>query len=108
MHTACLPEAIWPPIARGARSCTAHALTGQRRSGPAGAVQREGVADDRLVHWLHTGVPQLELGLLVTNVDNVQAPFDANRVPHTYSAYQSAMHSAVGRFLKLTAKYTFR
>ena len=30
------------------------------------------------------------------------------RCANTFSAYQSAMHSAVGRFFKLTAKYIFR
>ena len=56
----------------------------------------------------YTGFQRLELGLLITNIDNVQAPFDANQVPNTFLAYQSALHSAVGRFFKLTAKYSFR
>jgi iron complex outermembrane receptor protein len=56
----------------------------------------------------YTAFQQLELGLLVTNVDNVQAPFDANQVPANFSTYQSSFHSAVGRFFKLTARYTFR
>ena len=56
----------------------------------------------------YSGFQRLELGLLITNIDNVQAPFDANQVPNTFLAYQSAFHSAVGRFFKLTAKYSFR
>ncbi|MEO6742880.1 MAG: TonB-dependent receptor [Caldimonas sp.] len=56
----------------------------------------------------YAGFAQIELGLFITNVNNVQAPFDANQVPNTYSAYLSAMHSAIGRSFKLTAKYTFR
>jgi iron complex outermembrane receptor protein len=56
----------------------------------------------------YTGFPQLELGFLVTNLDNVQAPFDLNQVPNTFLAYQSSMHSAVGRFFKLTATYRFQ
>ena len=56
----------------------------------------------------YTGFERFELGLAISNIDNVQAPFDANQVPSTYSAYLSALHSAVGRFFKLTAKYTFR
>ncbi len=55
----------------------------------------------------YTGFQRLELALLVTNIDNVQAPFDANAVPNTFFTYQSAFHSAVGRFFKLTAKYSF-
>lgn len=56
----------------------------------------------------YTGIRQLELGLLVTNLDNAQAPFDSNQVANTFLAYQSGLHSAVGRFFKLTAKYSFR
>ena len=56
----------------------------------------------------YSGFRQLELGLLVTNLDNVQAPFDANQVSNGFFAYLPVMHSAVGRFFKLTAKYTFR
>ena len=56
----------------------------------------------------YTGFRQLELGLLITNIDNVQAPFDSNQVANTFLAYESGLHSAVGRFFKLTAKYSFR
>lgn len=56
----------------------------------------------------YTGFQRLELGLLITNIDNVQAPFDVNQVANTLLAAQSAFHSAVGRFFKLTAKYSFQ
>ena len=56
----------------------------------------------------YTGFDRLELGFLITNIDNVQAPLDANQVPNTFLAYHSGLHSAVGRFFKLTAKYSFR
>ena len=56
----------------------------------------------------YTGIPHLELGLAVTNLDNVQAPFDEHQVAGIFGAYNSAYHSAVGRFFKLTAKYAFR
>jgi len=56
----------------------------------------------------YTGFQHFELGLLITNLDNAQAPFDANQVPNTFLTYQSAFHNAVGRFFKLTAKYSFQ
>jgi iron complex outermembrane receptor protein len=55
----------------------------------------------------YTGFRNLELGFLVNNLDNVQAPFDSTQTTNIFAAYQSAFHSAVGRFFKLTAKYTF-
>lgn len=56
----------------------------------------------------YTGFQQLELGLLVSNLDNVQAPLDVNAVANNFTAYLPGLHSAVGRFFKLTAKYSFR
>ena len=52
--------------------------------------------------------PNLELGLVVNNVGNVQAPFDERKVLGAFTAYNSALHSAVGRFFRLGAKYSFR
>ena len=56
----------------------------------------------------YTGLRDLELGFLITNIDNVQAPFAANAVPNNFLAYSPGFHSAIGRFFKLTATYTFR
>jgi iron complex outermembrane receptor protein len=58
----------------------------------------------------YRGVPNIELGFLIQNLDNVQAPFDEHQVlgSGSFTAYQPAFHSAVGRFFKLTATYTFR
>jgi len=56
----------------------------------------------------YTGIPHLDLGLAVINLDNVQAPFDEQRVSGSFAAYNSAFHSPVGRFFKLSARYTFR
>ncbi|HEX4234407.1 MAG TPA: TonB-dependent receptor [Caldimonas sp.] len=56
----------------------------------------------------YRGVPNLELGFLIQNIDNVQAPFDERQVLGPFTAYQSAFQSAVGRFFKLTATYAFR
>lgn len=56
----------------------------------------------------YTGIANLELGLLIRNLDNVQAPFDSNNVPGVFTAYDPSYHSAVGRFFQLTGKYTFR
>jgi hypothetical protein len=38
----------------------------------------------------------------------VQAPFDEQQVAGVFSAFNPTFHSAVGRFFKLSAKYTFR
>jgi iron complex outermembrane receptor protein len=49
-----------------------------------------------------------ELGFVVNNLGNVQAPFDERQVLGRFTAYNSALHSAVGRFFRLTARYAFR
>ena len=63
--------------------------------------------------WLTTdlfigykGFKNLELGLTITNLDNVQAPFDERMVTR-YTAFRSDFHSALGRFFMASAKYTF-
>ena len=56
----------------------------------------------------YTRFQNLELGFLISNIDNVQAPLDANAVPNNFLAYYPSFHSAIGRFFKLTAKYIFR
>jgi iron complex outermembrane receptor protein len=56
----------------------------------------------------YRGFKDLELDFAVANVGNVQAPFDERQVLGRFTAYDSALHSAVGRFFKLTARYTFR
>ena len=56
----------------------------------------------------YTGIRDLELGLSIVNLDNVQPPFDERRTTNIYTAYNPTYHSAVGRFFRLTAKYTFR
>jgi iron complex outermembrane receptor protein len=53
-------------------------------------------------------LPNLELGLVVNNVGNVQAPFDERKTLGAFTTYDPALHSAVGRFFRLTAKYSFR
>ncbi|HSC64230.1 MAG TPA: TonB-dependent receptor [Caldimonas sp.] len=52
--------------------------------------------------------PKFEIGLVVNNVGNVQAPFDERFARSYATAYDPAYHSAVGRFFRLTAKYVFR
>jgi iron complex outermembrane receptor protein len=63
--------------------------------------------------WLTTdlfigykGFKNLELGLTITNLDNVQAPFD-ERMETRYTAFRSDFHSGLGRFFMVSAKYTF-
>ena len=52
--------------------------------------------------------PNFEIGLVVNNVGNVQAPFDERFARRYSTAYDPTYHSAVGRFFKLTARYAFR
>jgi len=52
--------------------------------------------------------PKFEIGLVVNNVGNVQAPFDERFVFGSATAFDPTYHSAVGRFFRLTAKYIFR
>jgi len=52
--------------------------------------------------------PKFEIGLVVNNVGNVQAPFDERFVFGSATAFDPTYHSAVGRFFRLTAKYVFR
>jgi len=49
----------------------------------------------------------VEIGFVVNNIGNVQAPFDERFVGRA-TAYNPAYHSAVGRFFRLTARYAFR
>jgi iron complex outermembrane receptor protein len=49
-----------------------------------------------------------EIGFVVNNVGNVQAPFDERFARSSATAYDPAYHSAVGRFFRLNAKYVFR
>jgi iron complex outermembrane receptor protein len=52
--------------------------------------------------------PRFEIGLVVDNIGNVQAPFDERFARSYATAFDPAYHSAVGRFFRLTAKYVFR
>jgi iron complex outermembrane recepter protein len=52
--------------------------------------------------------PKFEVGLVVNNIGNVQAPFDERFARSYATAFDPAYHSAVGRFFRLTAKYIFR
>ena len=52
--------------------------------------------------------PTFEVGLVVNNIGNVQAPFDERQARSRATAYDPTYHSAVGRFFRLTAKYVFR
>lgn len=49
----------------------------------------------------------LELELIVTNLSDRPPPFD-ERMAARFTAYQPVFHDAVGRFVRLGAKYSFR
>jgi iron complex outermembrane receptor protein len=48
----------------------------------------------------------LELNLTMTNIENRQAPLDERRA-NRYTLFNSTYHDQLGRFTKLTARYTF-
>ncbi len=52
--------------------------------------------------------PKFEIGLVVNNIGNVQAPFDERFARSYATAFDPAYHSAIGRFFRLTARYVFR
>jgi iron complex outermembrane receptor protein len=52
--------------------------------------------------------PKFEIGFVVNNIGNVQAPFDERFARSYATAFDPAYHSAVGRFFSLRAKYVFR
>ena len=52
--------------------------------------------------------PKFEIGLVVNNIGNVQAPFDERFARGYATAFDPTYHSAVGRFFRLSAKYIFR
>ena len=61
---------------------------------------------DLFLGWVP--MPNFELGFVVNNVGNVQAPFDERYARAFATAFSPTYHSAVGRFYRLTAKYAFR
>ena len=54
----------------------------------------------------YKGFKNLDLGLTITNLDNRQAPFDAN-ASGFLQYYRSDYHSALGRYFQVGAKYKF-
>jgi len=54
----------------------------------------------------YTGFKNLSLGLTIKNLDNRQAPLDANNATRwTFS--NSSYHDTMGRYFQVSAKYTF-
>ena len=54
----------------------------------------------------YKGIKNLELGLKVQNIDNRQAPLD-ERAASDFTLYRSAYHNQLGRFVSVSARYTF-
>lgn len=54
----------------------------------------------------YKGFKNLELGLSVKNLENKQAPID-QRMEGRFTLFDSAYHNQLGRFITLSAKYTF-
>jgi iron complex outermembrane receptor protein len=54
----------------------------------------------------YKGFKNLELGLTIKNLDNRQAPLDENLATR-FTFYNSEFHDAMGRFIQVSAKYTF-
>jgi iron complex outermembrane receptor protein len=59
---------------------------------------------DLFLRWVP--IKNLELNLTMTNIENKQAPVD-ERMATRYTLFTSTYHDQVGRFTKLTARYTF-
>lgn len=67
----------------------------------------------RVQSWLtadayiaYRGIKNLELSLQIRNVDNREAPFDADRIAYL-QGFNPAYHNQLGRYFQLGAKYTF-
>lgn len=67
----------------------------------------------RVASWMtadafvgYTGIKNLALGLTVQNIDNRQAPLD-ERAASDFTLYRSAFHNQLGRFISVSARYTF-
>lgn len=54
----------------------------------------------------YKGFKNLELGLVVLNVENREAPIDERRA-NRYTLFSSAYHNQLGRYFRLQAKYNF-
>ena len=54
----------------------------------------------------YKGFKNLELGLTVKNLDNRQAPLDQNLATR-FTFYDPTFHDAMGRYMQVSAKYTF-
>ena len=58
------------------------------------------------IYVSYKGFKNLELNLSVKNIENKQAPVD-QRYETRFTLYNAAYHNQMGRFITLSAKYTF-
>ena len=56
----------------------------------------------------YAGVKNLTLNLLVRNVADKAAPYDAQFSPTTQAGFNAQFHIALGRYYTVTASYKFR
>jgi iron complex outermembrane recepter protein len=56
----------------------------------------------------YTGVRNLSIGLLVRNVADEPAPYDANFTLTTQAGFNAQFHNALGRFYTVNVSYKFR
>jgi len=59
---------------------------------------------DAYLGW--RGVKDLDIGLSVRNVDDAEAPFDADRIAYL-QGFNPAYHNQLGRYFQLSVKYKF-
>ena len=59
---------------------------------------------DAYLGW--RGVKDLEVGLSVRNVDDAEAPFDADRIAYL-QGFNPAYHNQLGRYFQMSVKYKF-
>ena len=72
-------------------------------------------ADCRVKSWttidlglVYTGVKNLTLGILVRNVADKAAPYDASQSLTTQNGFNAQFHNALGRYWTATASYKFK
>ncbi|MEO5692276.1 MAG: TonB-dependent receptor [Usitatibacter sp.] len=57
---------------------------------------------------VYTGIKNLSLGLLVRNVGDKEAPYDANSSLTTQQGYNAQFHNALGRYYTANVSYSFK
>jgi iron complex outermembrane receptor protein len=57
--------------------------------------------------FVYSGIKNLDISLLVRNVQDKTAPFDANYELTTFNGFNPVFHNALGRYFTVGLRYTF-